>query len=128
MLNAYTTVTDLLIVRFLLLGEFTTSWLLVWLRDLDTIERKANKAFILEEFASLRKWIGCLVGNWLVVNTTLICIAYKWNTIAFVAEQHILYAMALFLAAKMCLLFICVLGADDWSLRPIVIKRGVSPW
>ncbi len=127
MFDTHATVSNLRVLGLLCLRQFTTTWFLVWLCYRDPLKRKAYKTQILQEFAPIRQWIGCLVSNGLVVNTPLVGIAQKWNPTRVLTEQDILYGWTLFLAAPMRFLLKVVLGADNWPFRSIVIKRGAAP-
>jgi len=46
--NSHSSTGNLLVFRFLLGGEFATTWFLVWHRDLDPFKRKPDKAQVLQ--------------------------------------------------------------------------------
>lgn len=117
---------NLSVLGFLLVCECTTTWFLVRLCDFDVLNRKANKAKVLKQLASLWEWIRCLVCNRLVVCTSFIRVTHEWNTTLLVGKQDIFYGVTLFLAAITRFLFIVVLGACDWSFSAIVIQRGAD--
>lgn len=119
------------IFRFLLVGEFTSTRLLVRLNDGNVLNGKANKSQVLEQLASVRQWIGRLVRNRLVMGASFIRVAQERNPTRLVTKQYVLYRVTLFLAAITRLLLIGVLGARDWSFAAIVIKKGgasLSAW
>ena|SRR5215207_639629 len=126
MLYPYSAMGNLSVFRFLLGGEFSTAWLFVWHRDRHTIERKTNKAQVLQHFTAVGQRIGCLVSNRLIVATPFVGITQKRNLARFIAKQHVLYGVALFLAAIVRFLLSIVMRTGDWSFTPIVIKRGVA--
>src|SRR4030095_11455951 len=92
------------VFRFLLGTQFATAWLLVRHRDRHTIERKTNKAQVLQQFTAFGQRIGGLIGNPLIVTTAFIAIAQKRHLAAIVAKEHVLHAVTLFLAAIVRLL------------------------
>ena len=87
------------VFRFLLGTQFATAWLLMWHGDLDTIERKPNKAQVLQQFTAVGQRIGGLIGNPLIVATAFIGIAQKRHLAAIVTKEDVLYIVTLFLAA-----------------------------
>src|SRR5215207_2912890 len=114
------------VFRFLLGTQFATAWLLVRHRDRNTIERKTNKAQVLQQFTAFRKRIGGLIGNRLIVATAFIGIAQKRHLAAMVAKQDVLHVVTLFLTAIVRLLLSIVVRTDNRSLGAIVIKRGAA--
>ena len=111
---------------FLLGTQFATAWLLVRHRDRDTIERKTNKAQVLQQFTAFGQRIGGLIGNPLIVVTAFIAIAQKRHLAAIVTKEDVLHVVTLFLAAIVRLLLSIVVRADNRSLSAIVIKRGAA--
>ena len=112
------------VFRFLLSTQFATAWLLVRHRDRDTIERKPNKAQVLQQFAAFGQPIGGLIGNTLIVATAFVGIAQKWHLAASITKEDVLQVVTLFLAAIVRFLLSIVMRTGDWSFTPIVIKRG----
>jgi hypothetical protein len=60
---------------FLLIAQLLSAWLLVWLCGLDSVERKALKAQILQQLTSFGQRIGRRVSNRLVVRPSFMCVA-----------------------------------------------------
>lgn len=114
------------VFRFLLSTQFATAWLLVRHRDRDTIERKPNKAQVLQQFTAFGQRIGGLIGNPLIVATAFVGIAQKWHLAARITKEDVLQVVTLFLAAIVRLLLSIVVRADNGSLGAIVIKRGAA--
>jgi len=114
------------VFRFLLSTQRATAWLLVRHRDRDTIERKPNKAQVLQQFTAFGQRIGGLIGNPLIVATAFIGIAQKRHLGAIITKEDVLHVVTLFLAAIVRLLLSIVVRADNRSLRAIVIKRGAA--
>src|SRR5215208_8455713 len=118
------TMGDQPVFRFLIGTQFATAWLLMRHRDRDTIERKTNKAQVLQQFTAFGQPIGGLVSNPLIVATAFVGIAQKRHLAMLVAKQHIFHIVTLFLAAIMRFLFSIVVRAADRAFGAIVIKRG----
>src|SRR6266545_2670243 len=117
---------NLLVFCLLLRSEFSTTWFLVWHRDVDAFKRKADKSQVLQQFTAFGQRIGCVVSNRLVVPTAFIRIAQKRHLARLVTKQHVLHGVTLFLAAIVRLLLSIVVWAGDRSFRAIVIKRGAG--
>src|SRR5215212_11157223 len=111
---------------FLLGSQFATAWLLMRHRDRDTIERKPNKAQVLQQFTAFGQRIGGLIGNPLIVATAFIGIAQKRHLATRITKQDVLYVVMLFLAAIVRLLLSIVVRADNRSLCAMVIQRGAA--
>ena len=124
MFDTYSAMGNLAVFRFLLGAEFATTWLLVWHRDVDTLKRETDKAQVLQQFTAVGQRIGCLVSYRLIVATAFIAIAQKRHLARFIAKQHVLHGVALFLAAIVRFLLSIVVRTGDWPFTPIVIKRG----
>src|SRR5215212_5950200 len=114
------------VFRFLLVTQFATAWLLMWHGDLDTIERKTNKAQVLQQFTAVGQRIGGLIGNPLIVATAFISITQKRHLAARITKEDVLHVVTLFLAAIVRLLLSIVVRTDNRSLGAIVIKRGAA--
>lgn len=126
MFDSYAAMGNHSVFRLLLGAEFATAWLFMRHRDRNTVERKPNKAQILEQFTAFGQGIGSLIGNPLIVAASFIGIAQKRHLAVLLAKQDILHVVTLFLAAIVRLLLSIVVWAGDWSLRAIVIKRGAA--
>ena len=113
-----------LVLGFLLLGQFLAARLFVRLCDLNALKAKADKTKVLQQFSTFWQWIGCLIGNWLVVGAAFIGITQERNATALLGKQDVFHRMTLFLAAITRFLFKAILGAGDWSFGAIVKKRG----
>ena len=126
MFDSYAAMGNHSVFRLLLGTQFATAWLLVRHRDRDTIERKPNKAQVLQQFTAFGQRIGGLIGNPLIVATAFIGIAQKRHLAAIVTKQDVFHVVTLFLAAIVRLLLSIVVRAGDRSFRAIVIKRGAA--
>ena len=91
---------------------------------LDTRQDVAQKAQIIQQFASLRKGIGSCVSNRLIMHATFVRIAQKQNQQR-MYQEHVFDGMSFFLAAITARLFRAVLWAWDGTLGTIM-KKGVS--
>ena len=114
------------VLSFLLLSQLLTTRLFVRLCDLNALKAEANKTKVLQQFSTFWQWIGCLIGNWLVVGAALVGITQERNATASLGKQDVFHRMTLFLAAITRFLLKAILGAGDWSFGAIVKKRGES--
>lgn len=123
MFNPHPTTHNHLIVGLLDIGEGLALGFLVWHRQGDIRQSKAEKTKVLEQFASCWEWIGCLIHQGLFVPRPFDCIAEKADCRVPVGQQDVFHGVVLRLAAPVVFLFTWVLGAREGPLCAIV-KKG----
>ena len=113
-----------LVVRFLIIGQFTSTRFLCWLLDHDVCDRKSLKSHVLIQCASLRQCVRFIIDNGLFVPLSSIRPTQKANHTGVIDEQDVLDCMTFLLATVILCLFIGVYGSLDGTFRAIMIKKG----
>ncbi len=125
-LNPHFLARDALVVRFLVIGQVTSTRFLGWLLNRDVRDGKPLKPHVLIQDASRRQGVALIIDQGLVVPLARIRATQKANPTRLINQQDILDRMAFLLPAVVLRLLVGVYGSLDGTFGPIMIKKGVA--
>jgi hypothetical protein len=125
-LEAHPPTSDVPIGGFLLAREGPAPRLLRRHDGLHLIQRKRQKAQILEQPTPRRQEVWGRIGNAFIVGTARIGLTQKEHREGGIDQQHVFDRVVLFLAAIIARLLSRILGARDAPFGAIVAERGAA--
>ena len=120
LLARYTT-----IVLLLLRSQLSTTWLLCWLLNQDSLRCKPLKSHVLIQHTSRRKKVHFFIHKRFVMPSSGIRPTQKVDLALVIDQQNVLDRIALLLATVILSLFIPIYWALDRAFGAIMIKKGM---